>query len=54
MAGLLNTGGSAHIHVIVPEGVLDDFPEEITVTPKTPALSNLFNVRDNKEKELID
>ena len=35
-------------------GVLDDFPEEITETPETPAASNLFNVRDENEKELID
>ena len=26
-------------------GVLDDFPEEITETPETPAASNLFNDR---------
>ena len=35
-------------------GVLDDFPEEITETPETPAASNLFNVRDDKEGELLD
>ena len=29
--------------------VLEDFPEEITETPKPPATSNLFNVRDNNE-----
>ena len=29
-------------------GVLDDFPEEITEIPETPAASNLSNVRDNK------
>ena len=35
-------------------GVLNDFPEEITDTPETPAASNLFNIRDNKEQELLD
>ena len=35
-------------------GVLDEFPEEITETPETPAASNIFNVRDNNEKELLD
>ena len=34
-------------------GVLDDFPEEITETPETPAASNLFNVRDDNERELL-
>ena len=28
-------------------GVLDDYPEEITETPETPATSNLFNFRDD-------
>ena len=35
-------------------GVLDDLPEEITETPETPAASNLFNIRDDKEQELFD
>ena len=35
-------------------GVLDDFPEEITETQETTAASNLFNVRDDKERELLD
>ena len=35
-------------------GVLDDFPEEITVTPETPATSNLFNVREDSEQEILD
>ena len=35
-------------------GVLDDFPEEITETPETTAASNLFNVRDDKERKVID
>ena len=34
--------------------VLDDFPEEIKKTPETPAASNLFNVRDNNERELLN
>ena len=34
--------------------LLDDFPEEITETPETLAASNLFNARDNKERELFD
>ena len=29
--------------------VLDDFPEEITETPETPAASNLFNFREDSE-----
>ena len=28
-------------------GVINDFPEEITETPETPAAENLFNIRDN-------
>ena len=35
-------------------GALDDFPEEITETPETPATANLFNVRDDNERELLD
>ena len=35
-------------------GVLDNFPEEITETPKKPAALNLFNVRYDKERELFD
>ena len=35
-------------------GVLDNLPEEITETPETTAASNLLNVRDDKEKELLD
>ena len=35
-------------------GLLDDFPEEITETPETPAASKIFNVRDNKEQELLN
>ena len=35
-------------------GVLDNFPEEITKTPETPTASNLFNVRENSERELLD
>ena len=35
-------------------GVLDNFPEEITETPETPAASNLFNVREDSEQELLD
>ena len=34
-------------------GVLKDFPEEITETPETPATPDLFNVRDNKKRELL-
>ena len=34
-------------------GVLDDSPEEITETPEKPAASNLFNVRDDKEQEIL-
>ena len=33
-------------------GVIDDFPEEITDTPETSAVANLFNVRD--EQELLE
>ena len=35
-------------------GVLDDFPEEITETPETPAASNLFNLREDSEREPLD
>ena len=35
-------------------GLLDNFPEEIIETPETPATSNLFNVRDDNERELLD
>ena len=35
-------------------GVLDDFPEEITETPETPAKSNLFTVREDSKRELLD
>ena len=35
-------------------GVLNNFPEEITETPETPAAEKLFNVRDNNEQELLD
>ena len=30
-------------------GVLENFPEEITETPETPAAANLFNVRDDNK-----
>ena len=35
-------------------GVLDDFPEEITETPETPSASNIFNVRYDNEREILD
>ena len=35
-------------------GVLDKFPEEITETPETPAASNLFNSREDSDRELLD
>ena len=35
-------------------GVIDDFPEEITETPETPAASNLFNIREDSGRELLD
>ena len=35
-------------------GVLDNFQEEITETPETPAALNLFNIRDGNERELLD
>ena len=34
--------------------MLDDFPEEITETPETPATSNLFTVRKYSKRELLD
>ena len=34
-------------------GVLDDFLEEIIETPETSTASNLFNVRDDNEQELL-
>ena len=33
---------------------LDKFPEEITETLEKPAASNLFNVRDDNERDLLD
>ena len=35
-------------------GVLDNFPEDITETPETPAASNFFNARKDKEQELLN
>ena len=35
-------------------GVLDNIPEGITETPETPAASNLFTVRGDSERELLD
>ena len=35
-------------------GVLNNFPDEITEKPETPAASNLLNIRDNKERELLN
>ena len=35
-------------------GVLGDFPEEITEAPETPDALKLFNVRDNKERDLLN
>ena len=35
-------------------GVLDNFSEEITETPETPAASNLFTVREDSEQELLN
>ena len=35
-------------------GLLDNFLEEITDTPETPAAANLFNVRDKNEREILD
>ena len=35
-------------------GVLDNFSEEIIETPETPCASNLFNVRDYNEQELLN
>ena len=29
--------------------VINNFPEEIPETPETPAVANLFNVRDNNK-----
>ena len=34
--------------------VLDDFPEDITETSETPATSNLFNIRDDNKRELLN
>ena len=34
--------------------VLDDFPEEIIVTPEIPAPENLFIVRYENEQDLLD
>ena len=34
--------------------MLDDFKEEITDTPEIPAAANIFNVRDDNKRELLD
>ena len=34
--------------------MLDDFPEDITETPETPAVSNLFTVREDSKREILD
>ena len=33
---------------------LDDFPEDITETPETPAASNIFNVRDDSNQDILN
>ena len=35
-------------------GVLNNFPEEKKETPETPAASNLFNVRDKNERDILN
>ena len=35
-------------------GELNDFSEEITDTSEKPAASNLFNIRDDNKRELLD
>ena len=35
-------------------GLIDDFLEEITDTPEIPAASNLFNVRNDNKRELLN
>ena len=35
-------------------GVLNDLPEKIIETPETPTTSNLFNFREDSERELLD
>ena len=50
----LNTGRSTHTNGKYFRLFIDDFPEEITDTPETPAALNLFNIRDNNEQELLD
>ena len=45
------------MHISMEEylrGVLDDFTEEITETPETPATSNLFTVREDRKRELLN
>ena len=35
-------------------GLAEDFPEEITETTEITAASNLFNIRDDNKRELIN
>ena len=35
-------------------GVINGFPEEITETPETPDTLNLFNVRGDNKRELLN
>ena len=45
------------VHISMEEylrGLIYYFSQEITETPETPAASNLFNVRDKNERELLD
>ena len=54
MTQLINTGGSAHIHGRIPEGITRRFPREDKETPETPATPKLFNVREDIEQELLN
>ena len=45
------------VHISTKEylrGVLNNFPDNITETPETPAASNILNVRDDNEQELLN
>ena len=37
-----------------PRGVLDDFPEKITESPETPALTKLLKIREENECEPLE
>jgi hypothetical protein len=49
------TKGNVKISMIdYLEGVINDFPEAITGTTATPATKNMFDVREDQERTILD